>query len=360
MENNINLVIDCRMVNNSGIGTYIEELLIFFLKDKKKSLKLITNKLSDDKIRKIVSDSGRKADIIFFKSMPFSLKEQYEYFTKLPKNAKIFIPHINIPFFVKKESLFITVHDVFHLANPEYYSKFAIFYFKFLFRMIKRNAHKIFTVSNFSKSEILRLVKVNPEKVEVIYNGYKQINKFDTTFVDPIIKQKMDDYEKVILFVGNVKPHKNLKFLVNVFNKLQRQDVLLLIVGKKDVFFINEKINNLENDNIFFTGFVNEDTLKYVYEKSSFLVLPSRYEGFGLPILEAMYFNKLIIASNIAVFKEIFENKINYFELDNETSLLNEINKLLLQNNYYKNYELFLKQFTWEISGEKHEKFLMR
>ncbi|MFC7347704.1 glycosyltransferase family 4 protein [Chryseobacterium zhengzhouense] len=353
-------VFDCRMINNSGIGTYVEELLYFFLKDKKFSLMLISNKESDEKIRKITKSLGLEVDIIFFKSLPFSLKEQYEYVTKLPKNAKIFIPHINIPFFVAKESLFLTIHDTFHLANPHYYSKLAILYFKFLFRIIKRNAKKIFTVSEFSKSEILRFIKINPSKIEVIYNGYKQLNNFDCDNIDPLIKEKIGDYNKIILFVGNVKPHKNLKFLVNVFNKLQREDVLLLIVGKKNAFFINENIDTLGNKNIYFTGFVNEATLKYVYEKSCFLVFPSRYEGFGLPILEAMYFNKLIIASNIPVFKEIFGEEINYFELDNESDLFNKINSLLLQKSNYKNYDFFLKNITWEISGKKHEKILMK
>ncbi|UOE37217.1 glycosyltransferase family 4 protein [Chryseobacterium oryzae] len=351
-------IFDCRMINNSGIGTYVEELLYYFLKDKKLSLILISNNESDEKVKEVLKNSESEVEIIFFKSLPFSLREQYEYITKLPKNAKIFIPHINIPFFVKKNSLFITIHDAFHLANPHYYSKLAILYFKFLFKIIKRNAYKIFTVSEFSKTEILRFITIDQSKIEVIYNGYKQMNKIDCTDIDENVKQKLDSFNKIILFVGNVKPHKNLKFLVDSFNKLNREDVLLLIVGKKDSFFINDNIDNLGKDNIFFTGFVNESTLKYVYEKSSFLIFPSKYEGFGLPILEAMYFRKLILASDIPVFKEIFGDEINYFEIEIENSLINEMNKLLVKDNDLKNYDLFLEKFTWTISGEKHEKSL--
>lgn len=353
------LVFDCRMINNSGIGTYVAELLKFFCNHENLLLQVIVNKESAKKVNEIVNDSN--VEIIYFKSKPFTLLEQWEYFFKMPKKLKVFIPHINIPFFVKRKSLVVTIHDTFHLSNPQYYSKIVIYFFSFIFKMIKRNAKKIITVSEFSKSEILKYLNISNSSVQVIYNGCKKFYQKEEIDIDITILDKLQKFDKIILFVGNVKPHKNLLFLIECFKKLGREDVLLLIVGKKEGFFVSESFDSCNHKNIYFTGFVNDSTLNYIYKNSNFLVFPSKYEGFGLPILEAMYFNKNIIASNISVFTELFGDSINYFELENENSLITEMKKMLSFNFIEtNNYDSILQKFSWEKSAEKHLEILLK
>lgn len=355
------LIFDCRMINNSGIGTYVAELLIYFLSIEGMLLKLIVNNESRKKVEEILRSKNNKVDVIYFRSQPFTLLEQWEYFFKIPKKLKVFIPHINIPFFVKRKSLYVTIHDTFHLANPQYYSKIAIYFFSFIFKMIKRNAKEIITVSEFSRSEILKFLNIKDNSVHVIYNGCKKFDQNDDVDIDRTIIDKVQEFDKIILFVGNVKPHKNLLFLIDCFNKLEREDVLLLIVGKKDGFFISENFNSCIYKNIYFTGFVNDSTLNYIYKNSNFLVFPSKYEGFGLPILEAMYFNKNIIASNISVFTELFGDSINYFEIEDENSLITEMKKMLNPEfTDENNYNSILQKFSWKKSAKKHLEILLK
>lgn len=146
------------------------------------------------------------------------------------------------------------------------------------------------------------------------------------------LEQKEREYDRpYILYVGNVKPHKNLRRLVQAFQSIADQIPQdLIIVGKKEGFIIGDsevaKLAEMMGEKIHFTGFVSNEELKNYYHYADLFVFPSLYEGFGLPPLEAMSAGcKNVAVSNIPVLKEIYGDSVVYFDPEDITSIANQI-----------------------------------
>ena len=222
---------------------------------------------------------------------------------------------------------------------------------------------KIVTVSKFSKDEIIKYTRAQEKKVVVIYNGLS--DKFQNSRVGVVS-------EKYFLFVGNVKPHKNLKRLIKAYKLFLKENTnyKLYIVGQKDGFLTGE--NNIENEvigyeeYIKFTGYISDEKLQEYYANTALFIFPSLYEGFGYPILEAMFYSRKIIASHIASISEIGEDKISYFNpyqpedicmkikstLHSETpEYTSQLEKFSLEKMIY-NYQRFLKKLTHDIASK--------
>ena len=347
------LVIDCRMANKSGIGVYITNIVSHLTSTDLFSVKYICN---DYQIDYLLKTGCEKCSLIIFKSTPFSILEQIEFFFKLPKADILWVPHINTPFTkFRYKKLLVTVHDVFQLSNKHLYNKFVILYFKMLFKFIKILADKIITVSEFSKKEIVQFTNIEQHNIEVIYNGLKPLSTR--------INENSIFKSRYILSVGNVKPHKNINGLIAGFNQISDKypDVYLVIVGQKDGFYLNQyQLDKFRSDKVVFTGKVSDQLLENYYKNCDMFVFPSTYEGFGLPILEAMFYNKKILSSNIPPVVEIAGDSINYFDPNINGDLSSNLDKMLkstvtLSSNFYK---LILEKFTWENSLQEHIRVL--
>lgn len=347
------MIIDYRMADKSGIGVYITNIVSHLNSANLFSIKYICN---DYQIAGLAKEGYKTDSLIIFKSRPFSILEQIEYFFKLPHADVLWIPHINIPFNkFRYKKLLVTVHDVFQLSNKHLYNCFAIIYFKTLFKFIKILADKIITVSEFSKKEIVRFTGIDQQNIEVIYNGLKPLS------TNPNKNGKLPG--RYILSVGNVKPHKNINGLIAAFNQIsdKHQDLYLVIVGQKDGFYLNQNhLVKVSDDKVVFTGKVNDQSLENYYKNCEIFVFPSKYEGFGLPILEAMFYNKKILSSHIPPAVEIAGDSISYFDLEVKGDLDNKLDELLsscvsLRPNFYAG---ILKKFTWERSLGDHIRVL--
>ncbi len=308
----LHIAIDCRMWGKryGGIGRYTKEIVLYLLNNKQWNFTLLHSPELYVDLQAYRQDN---VHLIPCKAKMFSIKEQWEIWRKVPRCDLFWSPYINIPFLkTKAKKTVVTMHDVFHIANPQYYStlrRAAIvpyYYFSI------RNSNRILTVSLFSKSEIGKYYgKSITDKVSVIYNGCE--------IEDNNIQAKNTGY-KYFLFVGSIKPHKNLSNALLAFKKIGNKDYKFVIVGKKEgfitcdreVFNIVNEINSQE-ESILFTGNINDQELYAWYKGASALVMPSYYEGFGLPIVEAMHFNIPIIASDIPVMKEIGKDYLSYF-----------------------------------------------
>ena len=341
------LVIDCRMINKSGIGTYLKNILpgiIFSGKFNVTCMGYIELK-SFQWIRLV--------DFIILKSSILSFSEQIEMPIKIPKCDIIWSPNWNIPLLpIKAKTRVVTIHDVYHLANPHLFSfiKISIIYKYMTF--INKKYNNIITVSEFSKNEIIKFTKILPEKIAVVHLGIEE--NFNE---ESYLKNIEDEY---ILFVGNVKPHKNLKLSLDAFSKINNKKIKFYIVGQRDGFItgdhsLNEYILNLK-DRVFFTGYVSDNELKNYYKNATLFLFPSLYEGFGLPILEAMKFNLPIIASKSASIPEVAGNNVIYFNSSSVNDLIEKIDlfllgKIVCPTNNYKNY---LLDFDWKKTILKH------
>lgn len=306
------ITIDARMINASGIGTVIKNILKRLIPMSQEMQFSILGNI--DELKKLDYLNAKNVKLIECTAPIYSIREQIALNKAIPKDTDVFwSPHYNIPLLYTGK-LVVTIHDVFHLAMPQYVGgihKRA--YARFMFEMVKRKADKIIAVSNFTASELEKYVHVPKEKITVIYNGIDE-EWFDIK-AGPAVHNK-----PYILYVGNVKPHKNLITLVKAFMKIKdKVDYDLIIVGKKDGFITGDKeiakYAAAEPERIIFTGYVEADLLKQYYKQASIFVFPSLYEGFGLPPLEALAAGcPRVICSNAASLPEACGDMVEYFE----------------------------------------------
>ena len=197
--------------------------------------------------------------------------------------------------------------------------------------------HHIITVSETVKKEIL--IKFPKAKVDVIYNG---INPKEYQTIDPALlnnfKKKFNIFNNFILSVGHLEIRKNFLNLILSLKYLRDQNLNynLLIIGNDSgqKTELIKKIKELNlNDNVKIISGLTDLEVKCAYSLCDLFIFPSIYEGFGIPILEAMIYNKPIILSNIEVFKEITENKLSYFDCNNIQMIAESIHKICSSDN---------------------------
>lgn len=313
------ICIDARMIKNGGIGTYIRTLLSNF------------NNANFD-ITLIVSSKDLK-NYKFFKNFNlitldapiYSIKEQVLLSLKIPKCDLFFSPHFNIPIFpIRAKKRLVTIHDVYHLAFFANLSFLEKIYAKFVINRAIKISDKIITVSNFSKDEIIKYTSVLKDKINVIYNAidleaFKK--KSDKNEINKVVN-RLNLPKNYFLFVGNLKPHKNLINILKSFEIFQNEhkDFYLVIVGSNKNLInsidlksflsttedLIKKIKFLEN--------VSLDDLIVIYQFAKALVFPSLYEGFGYPPIEAMSVNCPVIVSNLSSLPEICKDGALYVD----------------------------------------------
>lgn len=348
------LVIDVRSINASGIGTYIKNVIPGIISE----FDTVTVLGNKSEIAKF--DWSNKVEVVEFNSKMYSLKEQFLYPFKIPKCDVFWCPHFNFPIFATlAKKKVVTIHDVNHLAGVSPISFLKKKYAAILYNNAVKKAAIIFTVSEFSKSEILKYTNVEFEKIKVVYCGV------NVPFFEETKENNATLPQDFILYIGNVKPHKNLIVLLKAYDALSDQlkaKYKLLIVGKKDGFITEDyeidefiKIKKLE-ENIIFTGHITDYDLPMYYQKASLFIFPSLYEGFGLPVLEALAANTVVISSNAASLSEIGGEAVIYFDPKNDVELSQKI-KECLENKVIVDTEkrkIQLDKFTWEKSIKNH------
>jgi glycosyltransferase involved in cell wall biosynthesis len=249
----------------------------------------------------------------------------------------------------------ITIHDLSFYENRKWFSRSYAFFYSFVTPILAKTARKIITVSNFSKNEILKYLKVDEEKIEVVFNAVAtnlEVN-LETYKMSSQIKSIVKD--KYILAVCSIDPRKNLQRLIDGFIELNLDGFKLVLVGKTSKHFNVKLISN--SDSVVFTGFLSDSDLCVLYKKCQFFVYPSLYEGFGIPPLEAMKNGCPVIVSNIPSLKEVCEDAAIYVDPFDVQSIKNGIMRLI--NQPLLQEELRLKGnsrsdfFSWDDSGKK-------
>jgi len=328
------LAIDARLINTSGIGTVCQNTISFLIDD----FEIIL--LGDiTELKEFIWSTSCK--IIPFSSNIYSLAEQIAFITKVPECDYFFSPHYNVPLVpIRAKKRIVIIHDVNHIALKNQLGFVKKLYAKFVIQQALRLSDKILTVSNFSKSEIIRFFNIKKKKINVITLGVdkRYFRRTDENSRKPV-KAKYDLPEKFLLYVGNVKPHKNLQVLIKAYHLLKvkglHKDYKLVIVGKKDGFItrdneISNLITNLGlSEEIIFTGFMNNEDLPVIYSLATLFVFPSLYEGFGLPPIEAMACGCPVLVSDAASLPEVCKDAAVFFNPLDEQGLHNAIVNIL-------------------------------
>ena len=345
------IVIDSRMINNSGIGIYLQNIIGIL------SLHFNLILLGEESELKNYKNFCK---VTLFTPPIFSLREQILLPFIIPKCDIFWSPHYNIPFFpIRTKKRVVTLHDAYYFAFYHTLSVTQKIYIKIASKICSRFAKKIFTVSEFSKSELIRHIHCPSQKIEIVYNGVAKnynsefhFNKIDTPY---------------ILFVGNVKPHKNLVNALSSFKILLAKypEVKFFIVGKKEGFITSEtRLTSLIEtfkDSVVFTGYVSIEELKNYYANAKVFLFPSLYEGFGIPILEAMKFNIPIVSSNLASIPEVGGDAVLYCDPTNVPDMAEKLEQAYSGKwkpdlEKYKNQ---VEKYSWESVAEKHITILM-
>lgn len=257
--------------------------------------------------------------------------------------------------------------NVFHDLNFEHYPDDVPFAERFFYRRyFPRYAHKatrIATVSEYSKQDIVKTYKVNPDKIDVVYNGANQAYK---PLNDEEKKQTIDKFSgglPYFLFVGALHPRKNLINLFSaydIFRKQHTEPVNLIIVGAKMWWTkaIEKAYENMvfKND-VIFTGRLNINDLKNVFGAALALTYVSYFEGFGIPIVEAFYSDTPVITSNVTSMPEVAGDAailVNPFSPSSIAEAMLEIaNDQNLRDQLIDKSRQRRKLFSWQQTADR-------
>ena len=362
------LTIDARMAGASGVGRYIRSLLPYLADNQGFSLTLLGN---EDDLTKYGMFNSDRIRVVECSAKIYSLKEQFELPMKIPKACDLFwSPHYNTPLLpIRAKRRLVTIHDVFHLAFFNMLTLQQKAYAQLMFNASARLSDKIITDSEFSKSEIIRYTGIDARKLRVVRCGidkkiFKLIEDKDSL---QHIKRSYNLPEQFILFVGNLKPHKNLTTLLKAFDILINENAVdcgLVIVGKKEGFIsgdvdVHTMIENSRNlrERVTLTGYIEDKDVPVIYNLASAFVLPSLYEGFGLPPLEAMACGCPAIVSDIASIREVCGDAAYYVDPYDADYMAQSIYKVLgdetLRRNLKRKGAERSKLFSWEDSAGK-------
>ncbi|MGO5541258.1 glycosyltransferase family 4 protein [Blautia sp. HCP3S3_H10_1] len=247
------------------------------------------------------------------------------YVNSTDADVKLFLAFTS-PFFVKKNGVINTIHDVGIWDFPNALDFLHRMYFRIGCMKSVSVSDVILTVSEFSKSRICDVFKIDNKKVQVAYSApsekvVSQSNSFE------YVKEKYHLPSKYIMSLSTMEPRKNQRLLFQSFSDVADSvDYDLVLVGRVG-WNINEIISSYSaNKRIHITGFVDDEDVACIYKNAMCFVFPSLYEGFGLPPIEALSLGTAVISSDAASMPEILRKQATFFKSNDEDAL----EKLLL------------------------------
>lgn len=273
-KNSYTVVFDSRWMGTHGIGRFAHEI---HRRIKNRSIEILGN--DPLSLRGIV---GLEIDLY-----------------RVNANRKIiFSPGFNPSLFYRKRYVF-SIHDLIHLDIAEEKTTFKSLYYRYIVRPAVSDAHRVLTVSEYSRQRILEWSGVSPEQVVVVGNGVESIFSPDGP--------KHQPGYSYIFYVRNTKPHKNVHRLLEAFARLQLDfpELRLVLSGKPDDDTRHLALHLGIYDRVVFAGRIPEEELPAYYRGAVVVTMPSLYEGFGLPALEGMACGTPVVVSNTTSLPEV-------------------------------------------------------
>ena len=361
--------IDCRLagLRHAGIGRYITELIrhisdhqqidwVLFLSDSKQK-----NELFPDQLPSNIS-------CIITPIRHYSFQEQLK-FPKILNSQKLdlfHVPHFNVPIFYAGK-IVVTIHDLLwheHKGSQvttlpvwQYWIKYC--FYRVITLVAVRKAIRIFVPSTAVKTTLKKYYPYTKDKIVITPEA---VGEELTQFAKNSTEQKRD--QKMLLYVGSLYPHKNIKVVLEALAN-QLQEYTLRIVGSRSVFRlpIEQQVAELGlTERVIFMGKVSDSSLAELYKTCFATVQPSLSEGFGLTGLEAMSFKSPVIASDIPVFKEVYQKGAVYFDPSSANEFSNAVIFLESAQEYKKIQNQTTKvvqQYSWkELAKTTYQNYL--
>jgi len=281
------------------------------------------------KLEKFIDTLWRSDDNIYLLTSIFL----FDFYSEYPSNCRnylIFYDLIPLIFWNELGGYF---------PQELYFSRFNLIY----------EADRILAISNTTKKDLTKYLGVNPSIIDNINGGFTKISS------SPISPKNFKVPEKYILMPTGDLPHKNNILAVKAYGNMEnKKDIKLVITSN----FKEESMRELKNieESIIFSGNVTDDELEWLYRNSEVVLFASKYEGLGLPVLDAIYNYKPLVLSNISVFKEMSEDAFYYFDEDKSSDLTEKLNlasnkiNFSIKKKYYSN---ILDKYTWTNSANR-------
>lgn len=343
--------IDARLINQTGVGRYIKNLLFFLPENDELSCYLYLLKEDFEKFNwQRKNFIKRKAHFRWH-----SFSEQFGFLKVLNRDQLdlMHFTYFSYPIFYEKPFI-ATIHDLTPLLfktgkastkNRLFYEMKHFFFNTILSKQV-RNAKAIITPTQTVKSQLLE--KYGSKWEKKIFPIYEGID-YQLTAAQENVFLKRKFPKDFFIYVGNFYPHKNVESLIKAF-ALIKSDARLILLGPNDYFTkrLIQLINQLSQENriILFKNPTNED-LVFFYKNALALIHPSFSEGFGLPLLEASYFHCPVIASNIPVFREILKDQYLKFNPYDVEDIKHKIETFIKKPKIF-DLQILLKQYSFK------------
>lgn len=318
----------------------------------------------------LAGDLKDAPDNFYFKSLAWPFRKFWTHFrlgwelTNKPVD-KFFATNA-LPIFGRGERI-VTIHDLGFYKNPKLYHPLERIYQKISHSLAIRQADKIITISEATKQDIIRYFPKAKHKIKVIYLGYNKHDFKPINFDDKKIFIDRHDYpDKYLLYIGRLENKKNVLNLIKAYKKTSRRWPLIL-AGRPGNYGYKE-IEALANqsdlkDDILLLGYVSQTNYPKLMASATGFVFPSKFEGFGLPVLEAMASGIPVVCSNIPALKEVAQDAAIYFDPDNIEDITQKIEEMF--NNQEQRRELIAKglkraqNFSWTKVAQETLKYIL-
>lgn len=288
------------------------------------------------------------------------------------KSVSKILKHINADIFIspdgylslRTETKSIPVmHDINFMHNPKDFPFGIRNYYQYFFPRFAKKAERIVTVSDFSKNDISEQFGINPENIDVVYNGSKEIYEPSSENEKSITKNKYSQGKDYFLFVGALSPRKNVANLLSafdIFKEKTKSNFKLVIVGEKMFKTKNIKIvfSNMKHEkDVVFVGRMNPEELSKIYGSAYAMTFVPYFEGFGIPIIEAMNCETAVITSNVTSMPEVAGDAALLVDPFSTDAIANAMIKIQqepeLRTQLIKKGKIQCKKFSWDKTAEK-------
>lgn len=270
-----------------------------------------------------------------------------------------------VPLLSMKRNMIGTLHDICCWDCPESMKALSKWYFRISQRVALIKCRKVLTISEFSRRRIMERLHARAQKIELIYcaAGEAFMNFEKNPAADDELRKKYALPERFVLSLSTLEPRKNLRLLVEAYQQLVHEGDMqdeLVLVGRKGWKIDNllEGIDQPVRERIHFTGFVQDEDLPGIYGLARLFVFPSKYEGFGLPPLEAMACGTPVLSSDAASMPEVLGDAAEYFPSGNRDMLANRMKHLLAMDDvqlaaYGSKGRERARHFDWTKEADK-------
>lgn len=355
--------IDARKLGDFGIGTYIDNLVRSLAEiDRENHYVLFVDRRGRD----LLSDLPDNFHLVLEQAPQYSLRELLALSWKL-RGLRLDLYHAThyvLPARVRCPVV-VTIHDIIHLLYPEFLpNRLAFFYARWMIRRSLARGDRVIADSDNTRDDLMRYFETDGGKIETVYPGVADVyrQRLARERIDDVLTKHSVD-RPYLLFVGNPKPHKNLDNVIRAFAEVVRKDAFagdLVCVGGRDDSQ-RQVVRHAEqlgvDQRVRLLGHVPESSLPALYQGASLFLHPTLYEGFGLPVVEAMASGVPVITSNGSSLAEVARGHARLVDPLDVSGIAEEILRCLsdeaLRTDLIESGRRRAEQFQWRRAAEQ-------